>query len=153
MTQSHNSLQVSDFFFSSRALVGSLHVCPQDIKSEAELNSLLASAKPEALVVVKYYSRRCSSSKEIEPKYEETVIEFRDIAGPGSIHFAQVNMDDSRSLFERMGINSTPYLQVTLRFGAGRKSTLFRTLGPEGFQGFLSLHEFGTANLLFIQTL
>lgn len=84
----------------------------QNIRDERDLQNLLTSAKPDGLVVVKFHATLCSSSKKIESKYEETASEFSDMAGPGTVHFAQINYDQNQELCQQMGIESLPHVHI-----------------------------------------
>lgn len=87
----------------------SFYLPRQDIRNEGDLQDLLSSTDAEGLVVVKFHATLCSSSKQIEAKYEETASEFSDM---GAVHFAQVNYDNNAQLCQKMGIESLPHVQV-----------------------------------------
>ncbi|CAM9163281.1 unnamed protein product [Sphacelaria rigidula] len=89
----------------------------QDIRNEGDLQDLLSSTDAEGLVVVKFHATLCSSSKQIEAKYEETASEFSDM---GAVHFAQVNYDNNAQLCQKMGIESLPHVQIF----AGKKGKI-----------------------------
>lgn len=79
--------------------------------SEADLTELLASAKPESLVVVKYHAVLCGASKAVEQKFKHTAAEFADMGGQ-EVTFADVCFDSNKKLCEKMGIRSVPHVQV-----------------------------------------
>lgn len=83
------------------------------MRNEDELTELVASAKPGALVVVKFHAELCDASKAIEEKFEHTASEFGGMAGRnGEVQFAQVNFENNRHLCQKMGIRSVPHVQV-----------------------------------------
>eukprot|EP00752_Nemacystus_decipiens_P015205 g13539.t2 len=87
---------------------------PSDIetmKSEADLNDLLASSAPDSLVVVKFHAIMCNASRAIEGKFRHTAAEFGDIDGQ-QVTFAEVCFDSNRQLCEKMGIRSVPHVQI-----------------------------------------
>eukprot|EP00752_Nemacystus_decipiens_P015204 g13539.t1 len=84
---------------------------PKTMKSEADLNDLLASSAPDSLVVVKFHAIMCNASRAIEGKFRHTAAEFGDIDGQ-QVTFAEVCFDSNRQLCEKMGIRSVPHVQI-----------------------------------------
>lgn len=80
--------------------------------SEAELAQLLTSTKPNSLVVLKFCAALCKASKVVEANFEQTAARFGECGGEAEVHFAKVTLEGNRQLFEKMGIQSVPHVQV-----------------------------------------
>lgn len=86
----------------------------QTVTSEAELAQLLTSTKPNSLVVLKFCASQCKASRAVEPKFEQTAAKFSEFGGETGVHFAKVDLKSNRQLFEKMGVQSIPHVQVCL---------------------------------------
>lgn len=88
------------------------HSNPKTVASEAELAQLLTSTKPNSLVVLKFCAALNKASKAVEAKFEQTAAQFSECGGEMGVHFAKVDFESNRQLFEKMGIRSVPHVQV-----------------------------------------